>query len=170
MRKERITAVHHLHDGEPFVVFHRGPTSWALYRNPTHASLGRMSQTLNIIGGPYHKLANGWIWYAPADHLFEVQLDETEVHRYTWYVLASNASQATKKALQGDGSLSSSKFVRGTDEDRPIFSVTQVPDEDEPVTTPVEPFTSLPPYMDGLQELLDEMAASERALNGGESR
>ncbi len=165
MRKKRITTVYHLHDGKPCVVFHRGLTFWVLYRNPTRASLKRMSQTLNIIGGPYHKIANGWVWYVPADHLFKVQLDETEVHRYTWYVIARTADQATEKALRGNGSLSSSKFVRGTDEDRPIFSVTQVPDEEKPVTTSVEPFASLPPCMDGLQELLDEMAASERGLD-----
>ena len=61
--RENITAVSHLQDGGPFVVFHRGPTQWRVYRNPTRASLQRMSLAINVIGGPYYALANGWIWY-----------------------------------------------------------------------------------------------------------
>ena len=65
MREKHITAISHLNDREPFVVFYRGLEFCHIYHNLTCTSLQRMSQVINIIGGPYYTLANGWIWYRP---------------------------------------------------------------------------------------------------------
>jgi len=81
-------------------------------------------------------------------HEFEVQLDETEVHRYTWYVHARTVQEATGKAQDGDGKLVSSRFLHSTDEECRVHTAFSIPPGPAPT----------------MKELVESIAASRRAL------